>query len=139
MELNMHTIGLRIKNRRKELRLTQTDIKDSVGISSGNLSDIENGNRLPAASTLVQLANALECSIDWILTGESPQTEDSPFSPNGDKMEKILINNFRELPEEDKEELIEISEMKLRKIHKARKDSTESYNLTGIDNSSMVG
>lgn len=139
MELDMHTIGLRIKNRRKELRLTQTDIKAAVGISSGNISDIENGNRLPAASTLVQLAKILDCSVDWILTGVSPNKENSAFPQTGDYTEEKLLSNFRKLPEKDKEELIEISEMKLRKIHKTRKDSAKSSPLTCTENSDMVG
>ena len=45
MELDPLSIGIRIKDRRNELHLTQTDIKSKVGISSGNMSDIERGNR----------------------------------------------------------------------------------------------
>lgn len=47
MELDIQSIGKRIKKRRKELHLTQTEIKEKTGISSGNMSDIERGNRLP--------------------------------------------------------------------------------------------
>ncbi len=139
MELDMQTIGLRIKNRRKELRLTQTDIKSAVGISSGNISDIENGNRLPAASTLVQLSNVLECSIDWILTGSSPASENFEISDTGDKREAELLKGFRELPDEDQDELIGILEMKLRKVQKARGTSAKSSGLTNTENGSMVG
>ena len=42
MSLDMITIGKRIKERRKELHLTLADIKAKTGISTGNLSDIEN-------------------------------------------------------------------------------------------------
>lgn len=48
MELDTLEIGKRIRERRKELHLTQLDIKEKTGISSGNMSDIERGNRLPA-------------------------------------------------------------------------------------------
>jgi len=43
MEIIMKSIGERIRNRRKELHLTQTDIRAACGISSGALSEIENG------------------------------------------------------------------------------------------------
>ena len=76
MEADTTAIGTRIKTRRKELGLTQLDIKAAAGISSGNLSDIENGNRLPAATTLIQLSAVLSCSADWILTGK-PETSES--------------------------------------------------------------
>lgn len=139
MDLDMQTIGLRIKNRRKELRLTQTDIKAAVGISSGNISDIENGNRLPAASTLVQLANILECSIDWMLTGKSPFVEIFNVSDNGDKSETELLNGFRELPDEDQEEIMEILNMKLRKTQKTKGEKAASSHLTDTEKGDMVG
>ena len=56
MELDMTTVGNRIKKRRKALHLTQMEIKEKTGISSGNMSEIEQGNRLPAAATLVLLS-----------------------------------------------------------------------------------
>lgn len=111
MELDMKTIGNRIKERRKELNLTQLDIKSRVGISSGNISDIERGNRLPAASTLVQLAEVLECSVDYILTGVSPLSEIPLLSVQGESAKK-LVNLFLTLSPEDQDELIMIAQMK---------------------------
>lgn len=66
-----NTIGLRIKQRRKELKITQTYIQDNSSISSGNLSCIENGKYLPSTTSLLELSKILNCSIDWILTGKS--------------------------------------------------------------------
>ena len=70
-------IGERIKNRRKELHLTGKQIKDAVGISTGNLSDIENGKILPSSSALIGLSKVLECSCDYILLGKSHISESS--------------------------------------------------------------
>lgn len=138
MELDMHTIGLRIKNRRKELRLTQIDIKSAVGISSGNISDIENGNRLPAASTLVQLAKILDCSVDWILTGTSSNKENSALLQAGDYTEEKLLANFRKLAEKDKEEIQELIEFKLHRAEK-EKDHTKSSDLTDPEKNNIAG
>jgi len=138
MDLDMKTIGLRIKERRKELRLTQIDIKNSVGISSGNISDIENGNRLPSASTLVQLSHILQCSIDWMLTGNIPQSENIHFSASGDTIEIELLNGFRKLSEDDRGELLEIMHMKLRKI-KGDAEAIKSSTLTNTGIDSMIG
>lgn len=114
MELDMITIGNRIKERRKELNLTQLDIKEKVGISSGNISDIERGNRLPAATTLVQLAQVLDCSIDYILTGVSPKSDNSDLYPVEESAQKLL-RLFYVLSDEDQEELIMIAQMKATK------------------------
>ena len=139
MDLNMQAIGTRIKTRRKALSLTQIDIKNAVGISSGNLSDIENGNRLPAATTLVQLASVLECSIDWILVGESPISENIIFSDIGDSAESELLLGFRKLSADDKEELLGILQMKLQRMQKTKRHSAQSSLSTDIDKNHMTG
>ncbi len=121
-------IGTRIKNRRKALGLTQLDIKAATGISSGNISEIENGNRLPAASTLVHLARTLECTIDWILTGDVsvPATPRDVFSDCEDSAERTLLQGFRQLSEEDREELLAIVQIKLQKSKKREPASLKS-------------
>ena len=113
MDLNMQTIGERIKRRRLELNLTQTQIKDAVGTSSGNLSEIENGNRTPSMLTLYRLSEILNCSIDWIIKGDSSVEEKSDFSFRED--EKRLINLYRQMSTIDQEDLILIAEMKANK------------------------
>lgn len=115
MDIDLIAIGIRIKERRKELHLTQNEIKQSVGISSGNLSDIENGNRAPAIGTLYKLSVILKCSIDWIVTGN-----DSEFPSIGisDQGEIELLNGFRLLSKDNQEELIDILHIKLqRSVH----------------------
>ena len=108
MEITATSIGCRIKARRKELGLTQTDIKCKVGISSGHFSEIENGNRAPASITLYKLSQVLNCSIDWLITGEN-------F--NGDTalslLEEEYLNSFRQLSPESKEEVLAIIRLKL--------------------------
>lgn len=104
------SIGTRIKQRRNELGLTQAQVRQETGISSGNMSDIENGHKLPSAPALISLSNALDCSIDWILKGESLNREIVI-----DKRECKLLYGFRNLSKENKEELMEILEIKLRK------------------------
>ena len=129
-------IGQRIKDRRKELKITQTQIQQETSISSGNLSCIENGKYLPSAIALLELSKILDCSIDWILTGKSSISKEQTIL---ETKEETLLTGFRMLPEDEQRELIEILEMKLRKVHKSRMDPTESYHLTGIDSDSMVG
>lgn len=50
-----------------------------------------------------------------------------------------LLNGFRELSEDDQEELIGLLEMKLRKTHKARGTSAKSSGLTDTEKGNMVG
>lgn len=134
-------IGTRIKNRRKSLGLTQLDIKTATGISSGNISEIENGNRLPAAATLVQLARILQCTIDWILTGETSAPAPPPdgFFVSEDSAERMLLQGFRQLSEEDREELMAIMQIKLQKSKKREPVSVTSSPLPEDENNNLAG
>lgn len=129
-------IGQRIKERRKELKITQTQIQEKTSISSGNLSCIENGKYLPSSIALLELSKILECSIDWILTGKSSISESDVLLDN---RENELLSGFRKLPNEEKEELMGLLEMKLLKIQKAREINLSLSKQTEQKRSDMVG
>lgn len=107
----MNEIGERIRSRRNELDITQTQIYKEVGISSGNLSSIESGKVLPSSLTLIGLSKVLKCSIDWILTGYEYISESDFFN----NRENELISNFRKLSDADKQEILNIIEYKIYK------------------------
>lgn len=129
------SIGERIKNRRKELNITQVQIREATGISSGNMSGIESGKSLPSASALIELSKVLNCSIDWMLTGDSPISESIILS----NIEEKLLYGFRTLAEDDKDEIIGILNMKLRKTQRAKGTNAKSSNLIGTEKGDMVG
>jgi transcriptional regulator with XRE-family HTH domain len=65
------TCAIRIRERRRELGLTQAEVVDQVNghgsrLSSQALSAIENGRRL-AVGRLPDLAAALECTVSYLL------------------------------------------------------------------------
>ena len=107
-------IGQRIKQRRKELHITQTEVQATCGISSGNLSGIETGRYLPSAIALVELAKILQCSVDWILTGESSISNNFDFK-DLNKSEHQLLNYFSLMSDIDKEDILMIAQMKANK------------------------
>lgn len=135
MELNMIGIGERIKNRRKELKLSQTNIYERCDITSGALSKIENGKTTPSIVVFYKLSQVLECDMNWLATGTSSCLQTSNLC----KQEECILNGFRELSEDDKDELLEILEMKLRKNHKTRGASVKLSGLTDIEKGNMVG
>lgn len=121
-------IGKRIKERRMELQITQTQIQKQTNITSGNLSCIENGKYLPSAIALIELSRVLNCSVDWILTGESKETKNTSFSDISD-IDKKLLQYFHEMSEDNQDELLMIAEMK---ANKRKRDVKSS--LSGNDN-----
>ena len=120
MELIMKSIGGRIRDRRKELHLTQNDIKSTCGISSGALSEIENGNRTPSIILFHTLSEVLQCSMDWLATGESSDTENTIFFSTEEccvsSTEVELLKGFRHLDQDDQDELMGILSLKLQKV-----------------------
>lgn len=122
-------LGKRIKNRRLELKLTQSDIKQKTGISTGNLSDIERGRSAPSASALCELSDVLECSVDYILFGKSRNTDKSKLSDIREQLtpvQELVLSSLLELDPIDQEEILDIIEMKIRrKKHLARSLNSE--------------
>lgn len=122
-------LGKRIKNRRLELNLTQSDIKQKTGISTGNLSDIERGRSAPSASALCELSDVLECSVDYILFGKSRNTDNSKLSDIREQLtpvQELVLSSLLELDPIDQEEILDIIEMKIRrKKHLARSSNSE--------------
>lgn len=54
--------GQRVKNRRRELRLTQSELADKVGMSRSALANVEIGKQRSSILHLAELARALKAS-----------------------------------------------------------------------------
>ena len=126
------SIGVRLKHRRNELGITLAQISGQTSISSGNLSCIENGKYLPSAVALIELSKVLQCSIDWILTGESSKSEFSSFSDNETTLtsaEQEFIKRFRQLDSDDQDDLIGLLSLKLNRLKRDNRKMEISSNF----------
>lgn len=112
MENTMIEIGNRIKLRRKDLKLTQTDIHKCCGIASGALSQIENGTRVPSVLAFYKLAITLKCSMEYLITGESTNSKISNFQTEAEE----LLHNFTQLPPDDQEDLLVLAKLKADRV-----------------------
>ena len=118
-------IGVRIKERRKALKLSGAQIKQQTGISTGNLSDIENGKSLPSAIALIELSKALNCSTDYILFGISRSSELPEFSELREN-DSQLLKQFHSLPEDDQEEILMMIQLKYNRVKKSESNLSSS-------------
>ncbi|MBN3068185.1 XRE family transcriptional regulator [Pectobacterium brasiliense] len=64
-------IGTRIKERRGELKLSRTALAEDVGVALSTMQAWENGEREPAASFILRLAESLSTSAHWLITGDT--------------------------------------------------------------------
>lgn len=61
------SIGRKIQNRRRELKLTQEKFAEKMGVSINYIGMIERGIRIPKLETFIQIANTLDVSTDDLL------------------------------------------------------------------------
>ncbi len=61
------TFGQKIKNRRKELRMTQVELAFLTHLSQGYISQLEKGIFNPTAPLIIKLAVVLELPADELL------------------------------------------------------------------------
>lgn len=138
------TIGERIRMRRKSLNLTMQTIFELENIKTGNLSELEHDKYLPSVQTLIALSRVLHCSIDWLLTGEEYETNQSGFpdSLNADiseseqghlydcstleGVETDLITMYRLLPVSRQEDVFDIVLSMYKRHVEKKKDSIYS-------------
>ena len=77
MEYNLEygLIGLRIKNKRLKMSLTQESLSEAVGIGVQHLSKIENGKAPLSLTCLVAIANNLRTTTDHLLMDNVPESK----------------------------------------------------------------
>lgn len=68
-------VGERIKNRRKELGMSQDELAELASLNRVTVAKYESGKVEPGAQALSRIADALETSVD-ILLGRSAPTPD---------------------------------------------------------------
>lgn len=61
-------IGKRIKELRQNKKLTQENLAETIGLTTGHISAIERGVNSPSIETLIMILNTLECSADELFS-----------------------------------------------------------------------
>ena len=107
----MADFGKVLKQARKSRKLTQKELADRLGVEQSTISNYETSARLPVAPALVEIANELNVSVDYLLgrtdssdfdrTSEaSNEASDVPFAEGtdtpdlGEDVLEALRSNF---------------------------------------------
>ena len=105
-------LGEKVRTIRKSHELNQKEFALKIGVSQGTLSDIERGVCLPSYETIIALRNTFQCDLNWLLS----EDEYVPSTPTYVSSEELkLLTSIRTLPAQEKKELLEIIEIKMRK------------------------
>jgi transcriptional regulator with XRE-family HTH domain len=69
-------IGARMRTRRRQLGLSQSELADTLGVSFQQVQKYERGANRVAASTMIAAAHALSTTVSWLVGEESSGRDD---------------------------------------------------------------
>ncbi|MDE0012967.1 MAG: helix-turn-helix domain-containing protein [Candidatus Poribacteria bacterium] len=106
----------RIKLRRRELKMTQTELANVANLTPAAISQFESGTRKPSFNTLSSLSDALKVTTDYLLGKEERRYDDLLADPKVSTMFKGMM----EFTEKDKDTLYEFYEFLKTKAEASR-------------------
>ena len=84
----------RIKQLKSSRKITNDKLSEMTGIPLGTLSKLLAGiNDSPKLSNIVAISRALDCSLDWLITGVPANTHNYTLEPS----EMTLVESYRKL------------------------------------------
>lgn len=92
----------RIRERRTQLNMTQDQLGERCNTGKSAVSQWEKGSTVPSVETLLLLREALNCSIDWLLTGADCR--------EGDMRLQRLSDLFCELDQRGQDAVFRVAE-----------------------------
>lgn len=105
------TLGQRIRQRRKQVGLSQSKLSKAAGVSDSSISLWESDTTAPRGENLHKLAAVLQCSPTWILFGDEDKTPSAPLPPETQSQlteeEQELLYLYRALPESQQQAQIQ--------------------------------
>lgn len=105
-EREFMSVGERIKNRRIELGISQTQLAKKASLTSASISQFESGSRKPSFDVISKLALALEINTDYLLGNNYKKEILVTIEPEYAEMISII----KELSEENKKLLLDFLE-----------------------------
>ena len=70
MEIDYSGIGNRIRERRNYIGYSQEELAFECNLSVPYISLVENGHKSISLNALLQIADVVGCSLDWLVYGE---------------------------------------------------------------------
>lgn len=116
------SIGNRIKQKRKDIRLTQVELARKLNVSSQVISNWEREYTHPSHEDVTKLADALEVSSDYLLgrSNDDKKTLDDELEAiRNDPKLNLMFDNWKGMSEEERERALEFVNFL---IHEREKD-----------------
>lgn len=99
-DLNFEIIGKRLKELRLAKGFTQEYIANAADVNTSHISNIENNRVKISLSTLVQVVNALETTIDYVLLND--------YSDPDSVLDNEILHELQHCDTPTKEKILQI-------------------------------
>ncbi len=86
----------RLENFLNEKKITKTELAEKIGIRRPTISEWKKNGAIPSGDICLKIANYLNVSVEWLLTGEEKQ------APQLSQEEEQFIGTYQNLTEEQK-------------------------------------
>ena len=92
METLLEERGHRLRDRRRQLRLTQEEVAELAGVNSQLVSTAETGKKALRPENIIKLCSVLEISTDYLLYGDVTRAD---LGPLGEKLLALSPEHYR--------------------------------------------
>ena len=101
MSENVRFMPERLKELRQKENMTQKEFSEKISCTMASLSAYENGSKVPPTNTLINIASAFDCSIDWLLGLKETPVYDSkplPIQTYSDYIKQLFLLDDAPIP-----------------------------------------
>ncbi len=99
MSVDYVKLGIRVRIRRENLRMSQAEVASAAGISIQHVSNIENAKTKVSLERIVGIANVLGCSVDELLCDSMVKSKVIYINEVAGLIETFTDMEMRALPE----------------------------------------
>lgn len=110
---DLKLIGNRMRNVRKELKLSQEEVAYSAGLSIRAYADIERGNTNMRFTTLIRICEVLDITPDILITSDFP-LNNAHYNQSG---EDEISHSIRSLPKREQKVASELVRIYIDSLH----------------------
>lgn len=97
---------IRLKELRKEIKYTQRDVANYLGITQPAYANYENGSRQADYNTLNKLADLFNASVDYILGRTDDRQPSNSLDKQLEGIDFVLWGEVHDLTDEEKKDII---------------------------------
>lgn len=99
-DIHFDKIGKKLKELRISKGLTQEYIANMADVNTSHISNIENNRVKISLSTLVNVCNALDTTVDYVLSNE--------YSDASSAIDQNILNELQKCDKQTKEKILKI-------------------------------